>query len=331
MLHSIIYLHKDGAATTKTVDAPTTKAAHEQARADKKAAAKAEQIRVYPTTTDESGAPIDIGIARGALMVARKSAAKSCERSGGTDTQYRILNELTGAKMKAEQAAAEPLGAAYVFDLIARTSADSQEFFAQAYSGILDGIAEGETIAEQYHRAYIEINNYIMKQRAATEYELSNEFIQESGGALVAVNTYIARLIKGGERYTPYTDEWDEMDEETADRLGAALRAAAATITPRQKQIAALIGGGLSQRAAADRLNIKSVSTVNEHITHIRKKYLDYFTENAPEFLHIIKSAEVNAAKGTNESKKRRNNTAEYYREYRARKKAENNKGGAAI
>lgn len=302
MLHTIIYLHKDGAATAKTVDAPTTKAAHEQARADKKAAAKAEQIRVYPTTTDESGAPIDIGIARGALMVARKSAAKSCERSGGTDTQYRILNELTGAKMKAEQAAAEPLGAAYVFDLIARTSADSQEFFAQAYSGILDGIAEGETIAEQYHRAYIEINNYIMKQRAATEYELSNEFIQESGGALVAVNSYIARLIKGGERYTPYTNEWDEMDEHTADKLGAALRAAAATLTPRQKDIAALITRGLSQRETARRLNIKSVATVSEHLTRIRNNYLDYFTSNAPEFLYIIKSAEI---KATDEKRKK--------------------------
>lgn len=295
MLHTIIYYHKDGATTTKTIDAPTTKAAHEQARQDKKATATAEQIRVYPTTTDEHGAPIEIGIARGALMVARKSAAKTCERSGGTDTQYRILNELTAAKIRAEQENAETMGAAYVFDVVARTGADSQEFFAQAYSGILDGIANGETIAEQYHRAYIEINHYIMKQRAATEYETSNEFIQESGGALVAVNSYIARLIKGGERYTPYINEWNEMDGETAERLGAALRAAAATITPRQKQIAALIGGGLSQRQTAERLHIKSVSTINEHLTHIRAKYLKYFTDNAPEFLYIIKAAETAA------------------------------------
>lgn len=324
MLHTIIFYQMDGTTFTTTTEAQTTKAAHEQARKDKRATT-AEQIRIYPTTTDESGALIEIGIARGALMVARKSAAKSCERSGGNDTQYRILNELTAAKIQAEQTAAESLGAAYVFDVVARTSADSQEFFAQAYSGILDGIANGESIAEQYHRAYIEINHYIMKQKAATEYEYSNEFIQESGGALVAINRYIAKLIKGGERYAPYINEWDEMDEETADRLGAALKAAAATITPRQKQIAALLGGGLSQRTIAQRLNIKSVSTVSEHITYIRKKYLDYFTTNAPEFLYIIRAAEVNSAKGTNANKVKRNKTPEYYREYRAKKKAKNN------
>ena len=113
------------------------------------------------------------------------------------------------------------------------------------------------------------------------------------------------------------------MDAETADKLGAVLSACAVALTPRQNEITILTARGYSQRQIADKLNIKSVATVNEHLTHIRKKYLDYITENAPEFLTLINSAQVNATENATKSKSQRNkHNAEYYREYRARKKA---------
>ncbi len=290
MLYTVIITTADGNTTETRLDALNAKQAHEQAAQN---IADGVTVRVYPTTTDDNGNINAYGVLRGALLVAKRSAEKTLSRTGGTETQQRIALELTGANAKAGANGAEQRGAAYILDIMARLSADSNDIFSCAYNGILTAIADGADISEQYHSGYLAINAYIMAQRSATQYETSTEFIEESGGTLVALGSYMARLIKNGDRYTPTGS--DEMDAETADRLGAALKGAAAMLTPRQKDIAALIGRGYSQRQTADRLNIKSVATVNEHLTHIREKYLAYFTDNAPEFLYIINGAEVRA------------------------------------
>lgn len=307
MLYTIIITHADGTQTRTSTNATNTKTAHENAQP---LAPDGATVRVYPTTQDEHGNINAYAVMRGALQVAKKSAEKTLSRTGGTETQQRIANELTGANARAGQPNAEALGATYILDMVARLSADSQDIFSCAYNGILTAINDGADISEQYHNAYLTINAHIMAQRSATEYETSTEFIEESGGHLVAVSSYIARIIKNGERYTP-------MDAETADKLGAVLSACAVALTPRQKEIAILTARGYSQRQICDKLNIKAVETVNEHLTHIRKKYLAYITENAPEFLHLIKSAQVNAVKTD-----RHKNNAERMREYRKRKKA---------
>lgn len=313
MLYTIIYTHENGETRTAHINASNAKQAHEQAAPN----ANGATVRAYPTTTDEHGDIIAYNVLRGALQVAKRSAEKATA-NGGTETQFRIANELTGANAKAGADGAEQYGAAYILDLTARLSSDSQDIFGYAYSGMLTAINDGADISEQYHAAYLSINAYIMKQRAATEYETSTEFIEESGGALVAINSYIARIINNGERYTPADS--GEMDAETAARLGAALSGAAVALTPRQKDIAEYIGRGYSQRQTAEKLHIKNVATVNEHLSRIRAIYLDYFTANAPEFLYIIKGAQVNAT--ANKRNKNRHG-AEYYRAYRARKKAE--------
>lgn len=318
MLYTIIITHADGTQTRTSTNATNTKTAHENAQP---LAPDGATVRVYPTTQDEHGNINAYAVIRGALQVAKKSAEKTLSRSGGTETQQRIANELTGANARAGQPHAEQLGATYILDMVARLSADSQDIFSCAYDGILTAINDGADITEQYHNAYLTINAHIMAQRSATEYETSTEFIEENGGHLVAVSSYIARIIKNGERYTPTDTE--TMDAETADKLGAVLSACAVALTPRQKEITILTARGYSQRQIADKLNIKSVATVNEHLTHIRKKYLDYITENAPEFLTLINSAQVNATENATKSKSQRNkHNAEYYREYRARKKA---------
>lgn len=318
MKYTIIIMHADGNETRKSTDAHNSKQAHEWAR---QFATDGATVRVYPTTQDEHGNINAYAVMRGALQVAKKSAEKTLSRTGGTETQQRIANELTGANARAGQPNAEQLGATYILDMVARLSADSQDIFSCAYNGILTAINDGADITEQYHNAYLSINAYIIAQRSATEYETSTEFIEENGGHIVAVSSYIARIIKNGERYTPTDTE--TMDAETADKLGAVLSACAVALTPRQKEITILTARGYSQRQICDKLNIKSVATVNEHLTHIRKKYLDYITENAPEFLTLINSAQVNATENATKSKSQRNkHNAEYYREYRARKKA---------
>lgn len=313
MLYTIIYTHADGTKTTAHTNASNPKQAHENASAN----ANGATVRTYPTTQDGNGDIIAYNVLRGALQIAKKSAEKATA-NGGTDTQFRIANELTGANAKAGTDGAEKCGA--VLDLIARLSADSQDIFSCAYGGILQAIADGLPIDEQYHAGYLSINAHIMAQRAARQKECSTEYIEADGGAIVAINTYMARIIKNGERYTPI--ESGEMDAQTAERLGAAISASMATLTPRQKDIVRCVAIGLSERATAEKLNIKNVATVNEHLTRIRQKVLEYFTENATEFLPLINGEKVKTAKIDRHKKANRHN-AEYYREYRARKKAE--------
>lgn len=293
------------------VNAINTRDAHE--KADKKDGIT---IRVYPTTTDVNGNIITYNVVRGALQVATISAKKTVDRTGGTDTQRRIANELVGVNIRAGADGAEQYGAEYVLNMISNTSHDSQDIYSCAEQGILTAIHDGADIVEQYRNAYLYINRHIMKQRGATARECSLEYIQKSGGDIVPINAYIARIINGGERYTPFDN--GIIDTETAERLGTVLSGASALLTPRQKDIAKYIGYGYSQRQTAERLNIKSVATVNEHLTRIRKIYLEYITENAPEFLHIIKGIQVNDT-ATKRNTNRHN--ADYYKAYRARKK----------
>lgn len=293
------------------VNAINTKQAHE--KVDKKDNIT---VRVYPTTTDVNGNIIAYNVVRGALQVATISVKKTVDRTGGTDTQRRIANELISVNIRAGADGAEQYGAGYVLDMISNISHDSQDIYSCAEGGILTAIHNGADIVEQYRNAYLYINRHIMKQRGATARECSLEYTRESGGDIVPINSYIARIINGGERYTPFDD--GIIDTETAERLGAALSSASALLTPRQKDIVKYIGRGCPQRQTAERLNIRSVATVAEHLARIRKIYLEYITENAPEFLYIIKGTQVN-----NTVTKRNTNrhNAEYYRDYRARKK----------
>lgn len=321
MKYTIIIMHADGNETRKSTDAHNSKQAHEWAQ---QFATDGATIRAYPTTQDENGNINAYAVLRGALQVAKKSAEKT---EGVTDTQQRMINELKSANAKAGKPEAEELGAGYLLDLCARMGADSQDYFGYAYKGILEAIDNGADITEQYHNAYLSINAYVMKQRSATTHELSTEYIEANGGTLVSITTYIARIINNGERYTP-TDDNATMDAETAERLGEALSNAMIALTPRQKEIIKLVARDKSQRDIASALNIKNVATVNEHLTHIRAKVLEYFTENAPEFLTIIDGAKVNATntkRNTDRHTKKNRHNADYYREYRARKKASAN------
>jgi len=287
MRYIIIITTADGRQTINHIDAQDARTAHEHGAAIAQDASAT--IRVYPATQDEHGATIAAGIARGALMVARRTAANAVRRTGGNETQCRIDKELTAANARCHGAET----AARIIEVISSYSADTQDFFGYAAQGITDGIAAGLDIAEQYHGAFIALNKFVHSQHSATEHELSTEFIIDGGGDIVAINTAISTIIRGGDKWTP--TDGGGMDAETAARLGAAIAAAMRTVTPTQRKIAELTGRGYSQRQIAEKTG-RAVVTVEKNLVNVRAKIAAYIRENAPEFAHMIDNAETAAA-----------------------------------
>lgn len=315
MKYTIIITTADGKQTTHTTTAQDARTAHEHGAAIAQDATAS--IRVYPTTQDEHGEPIDAGIVRGALMVARRTAANAVRRTGGNETQCRIDKELTAANARCHGAET----AERIVSVIASYSADTQDFFGYAAQGITDGIAAGLDIAEQYHSAFIALNKFVHSQRSASEHELSTEYIIDGGGDIVAINTAISAIVRGGDKWTP--TDGAGMDAETAARLGAALSAALRLVTPTQRHIAELTARGYSQRQIAEKTG-RGVTTIERNLANVRAKVAEYIRENAPEFAGMIDSAATTAAAERAAANNRGGKKdAEYYREYRARKAAE--------
>lgn len=323
MQYTIIITTADGKQTTHTTTAHDARTAHEHGATI--AHDTAASIRVYPTTQDEHGATIAAGIARGALMVARRTAANAVRRTGGNETQCRIDKELTAANARCHGAET----ARRIIDVIADYSADTQDFFAIAAAGLADAVADGASIADQYHAAFLALNRHIHTQRSATAYEISTEFITDGGGDIVAINTAISAIIRGGDKWTP--TDGGNMDARTAARLGMAITAALRQVSPTQRHIAELLGRGYSQRHIAELLG-RGTSTINRNIAIMRGKISEYIHTSAPEFSEMIYSMTVieatqtanvsNAGRTAAARKRKAAKNAEYCKAYRARKAA---------
>ena len=298
--------------TEYAIDATDARTAHNAAA---HAANNADNvtIRVYPSTLTT------VGIMRGAVMVGRRTAINAIKRQG-TPTQHRIEREF--AAINARLVGAET--PERINAVIADYSADTQDFYGYALLGLQEGRTAGADISEQYHTAFLTLNKFIHSQRAATDFELSTEFITDGGGDIVSINSVVSCIIRGGEKWIPTNG--GGMDAPTAARLGAAITDAMRIVSPTQRDIARLLGYGYSQRQIAEKMN-RSVSTTAENIAIMRGKIAKYIRDNAPEFAYMvdggngestIKTEEIAAAKTVNKRK-----SAEYYREYRARKAAE--------
>lgn len=305
--------------TTTTTTATGARQAHEYAATIATGGAK---IRVYPDTATAAG------IARGAVMIARRTALNAIMRQG-TPTQHTIERET--AAINARIRGAET--AERILTVVNDYSHDTREFFAIAAAALSAAAANGKPIDEQYHAGYIELNAYIHSQRAATEYEISTEFLQDGGGDLVAINTAIAFIIHGGDKWTPTGG--GEMDAATAARLGQAIADAMRTVTPTQRRIAELLARGYSQRQIADKTG-RELATVNRNIAILRGKIAGYISGAAAEFEPLIKQAATAAAATaaaaknasgayTSRTAAQKATQAERARRYRERKAAERN------
>lgn len=307
--------------TEHTINATDARTAHNAAEQHKPHGAT---VRVYPSTATAAG------LMRGAVMVGRRTAINAIKRQG-TPTQHRVEREF--AAINARLVGAET--PERINAVIADYSADTQDFYSIALTGLQEGRTAGASIGEQYHGAFLMLNRYIHAQRAATEYEISTEFLTDGGGDLVAINTAISAIIRGGEKWTP--TDGGTMDAATAARLGAAIADAMRIVSPTQRKIAELLGRGYSQRQIAEKTG-RELATVNRNIAIMRGKIAEYIREHSPEFAQLVKMAETAAAAqnvtahnagadkrrtADGAARHKAAHNAEYYREYRARKAAE--------
>ena len=316
MKYIITITDNDGMTTQTTTTAADARQAHDHAAT---IAADGAQIRVYPSTTTAAG------IARGAIMVARRTAVNAVMRTGGNETQNRIERET--AAINARIRGAET--ADRILSVVREYDHNTQEFVSIAAAALSTAAAQGLEISAQYKAAYRELNAAIHAQRAATEYELSTEFLTDGGGDIVSINHAIAAIIRGGDNWTP--TDGGTMDAETAARLGAAIADAMRTLSETQRHIVELLARGYSQRQIAEKTG-KQLATINRNIAIIRGKVSEYISGAAAEFTPLIQAAETAAAAtaaknggrtAAGAARHKAAHNAEYYREYRARKAAE--------
>ena len=274
MEYIIITTTTDADGNTTTTQTTTTATDAKQAH-DHATTTDGAQIRVYPSTTTAAG------IARGAVMIARRTAVNAVMRTGGNETQNRIERET--AAINARIRGAET--AERILSVVNDYSQDTREFFSTAAAALSCAAAQGTGIADQYRAAYRELNAAIHAQRAATEYEISTEFLTDGGGDLVSINTAIASIMRGGDKWTP--TDGGNMDAATAARLGAAIADAMRLLSPTQRRIAELLGRGYSQRRIAE-MTGRAVSTVAQNIAILRGKIAGYISGAAAEFTYMM-------------------------------------------
>lgn len=333
MEYIILTTTTDADGNTTTTQTTTTATDARQAH-DNATTTDGAQIRVYPSTTTAAG------IARGAVMIARRTAVNAVMRTGGNETQNRIERETAAINIRIRGAET----AERILSVVNDYSQDTREFFSTAAAALSCAAAQGIEIADQYRAAYRELNAAIHAQRAATEYEISTEFLTDGGGDLVSINTAIASIMRGGDKWTP--TDGGNMDAATAARLGAAIADAMRLLSPTQRRIAELLGRGYSQRRIAE-MTGRAVSTVAQNIAILRGKIAGYISGAAAEFAYMVDghnngstvrvdvataAAETAAAHNSGAdgrrtaagaAKHKAAHNAEYYREYRRRKAAE--------
>ncbi len=333
-IYTITTTNQDGTTTTTTAAAEAADARTVHNIAAQYATSGA-VIRVYPDTTTAEG------LARGALLVARRTSINGIKRVKGnaSATQWRMEKELAAANARCRGSET----AERIIDVIRDYSPDTQDFFGYAMAGLIDGKAAGKGIAEQYHESFLTLNRYIRSQRAATDKETSTEYIIDGGGNIVSINGVLASIIRGGEKWTP--TDGGTMDAATAERLGAAIADAMRTVSPTQRRIAELLARGYSQRQIA-KMTGRNERTVKENIAIMRGKVADYVRNNTPEFAYMAggnngestidtnKAVESAAAANSRRTEggtarhaeQMKATQAERARRYRERKKAEENK-----
>lgn len=297
MQYTIMITHTNGSQTTIYTPANNASHAHVVGLYYCK---KGDILRVYATTATSTGEILIDGVQAGALTVVKRTTANMISREGGS-LQYRLYNECRRSKI---------------------TDPDVLDCISVTQLAIIEAIANGENIADQYHYAYLALNKHLRDSRQINLSVTAQRtvYIEDVDGEIISVNSKIARILSAEEKYTHLDDQL--MDHDTADRLGAALTGAAMTLTPRQIQIVKYVAMGYSKDQIAKKFNYKNDSTVADHLSLIRKKYLEYFENNATEFLPLIKAVEIRE-KNKKRNKDRHKNNAERLREYRKRKKQE--------
>ena len=279
--------------TYTTIDALDMCAAHMAADVYKRDGA---DVRIYPALDTAAG------IVNGALTVARRTAANSIRRTGGSTTQWTILRDLdhvAGAAAAVDAAALESIiddmqaarqaagvvrtpdtaaaRATAIMQAIAACGHDSQDFMSAAAAALAE-YADGPVDAA-YHAAYLAVNAHIRALRTAAARELSIEYVRDGGGDLIEYGQAIAAIINGGDKWTPAASA--RLTRQEAAYYGRALRGALAACTPAQRQIARLLAAGYSHAQVAARLG-RTRQTITRNVAIMRAAISDYIAVHAP-------------------------------------------------
>ena len=155
-------------------------------------------------------------------------------------------------------------------------SQEARDIISAAFNGIWTAYAENPAAENSalYSAGYQAVNAHLTTLRRDRSKEVSREYIQESGGDMVTVNSYTSRIIYGGERYDPAPEIDASISMETRAAIGETISAAAAVLTLQQKKALHLSTRGYSCRQIAEKMSI-SKSTVSAHITTARAKIAD--------------------------------------------------------
>lgn len=164
---------------------------------------------------------------------------------------------------------------------------DSMEYYGQAQTALYQAIYDGLETDEQYRKAYLAINSYIMGLRSASEKECSTEYITENNGDIVSVGNYYGKILKGKAEYIPTEIATVTDGIEIEKALITAIKNSG--LTPRQMQVILLSIRGYSQRKIADKMGVKSSGTIGKHFVYIREKIFTYLSEHNPEIAKKIK------------------------------------------
>lgn len=283
------------------IDADNARQAHATLQTMVNSLYKVVSLRVYPDTSEV------IGLQRGAVLVARRTAINAVKREGTTEAYIR---EMQWTAINARLSGCDD--ASRVNAVLGDYSHDVQDMYSVSMVGLLEGY--GLPIEDQYGKAYKALNAHLHALKSASTRELSIEYLRDGNNDLVPLGNAIAYILKGDARWIPAGD--DDGDNSDNLHLDDVISRASAGLSARQQRILRLMVMGYSQRQIADAIGI-DVAGVNRNISTIRDKMTDYINANAPEIVSHIYPDRVRAAVDA-----RKKAAAERAKAYRARKKA---------
>lgn len=239
-------------------------------------------VRVWPYTLDRVGRPDARGIMSGARMVARVVSRRALDGArGAARTSDMVAPETWNKDRPSAIALAHGL---YLSCCIPSADLpckyDAEDIIDAACVGIMDGIARGESIEEQYKRAYSAANAVLRNERMSIGRRAGRTCYIEDlpAGALVSVDKEINRIARG---------EGRDDDNNTVAALASMLE----SLKPVQRETLALLARGYGYGQIAEKRGC-SKQAVSKNVVVARAACALWLQDHAPHVIPADVSAE---------------------------------------